>query len=396
MARIPKKADNKIRHRSYLYAYLWVKNGIYYAVIHDKRKSLHIKEGKTIAERNSARKLAMDKLDELVFLHLQKTNNSIAYVAAKEEVVTPPPMLPPKPKKVIAAQINRKKKTTIIDLVQEYVAVKKKQIAPTTLKPLVATLKKYFTKDYDIEEYHEIRKMIVKNHEQFNYVESTAYKQHQRLYAFFDWTVKAGYATRNPMDAVPAPRVPQKDVVFPTWEEFNAVVEHYQSASAHKNYRNEREYNVRFWRVLAMTGMRIGEAVSLTLDDFTDEGFVIDGKRKYHKEERKRWFLYAAVPGTKELMQECIKHAQPDGRLWPWQSYQNPAFHWRNTVRELGMNEEYSPHSLRRLAKWWWEVELRLPAHLCNLLAGHGFAVRNKYHRSPTLGDLSAYLGDEK
>lgn len=392
MARTPQKSEDKIRHRSYLYAYLWIKKGIYYAVIHDKRKSLHIKEGKTLAEKSSARKIAMDMLDELVLQHLQKTSNGVAYVLPQKEVVTPPQVTPPPkpPKKVVIAKIN--KSTTLVSVVQEYILAKKKTVAPGTLKVTLAVLKRYFTSDLDIDDYHAIRKLIVTHQQRFNYAESTARKHHHRLHAFFDWAIKAGYTTRNPMDAVPTPRVPQKDVVFPTWEEFNRIVEHYRTGVNYKIHHDLREENIRFWTVLAKTGMRIQEAFTLRVEDFNEQGFKIDGKRKHFAESRIRWFIYEAVPGVKELMEDCIKHAQPDGRLWSWRYYHTPATNLRDCVRALNMNEAYSPHSLRRLAKWWWEVELGLPAHVCNLLAGHSFAVRNKYHRTPTMEDLAAYL----
>lgn len=143
MARTPQKSEDKIRHRSYLYAYLWIKNGIYYAVIHDKRKSLHIKEGKTLAEKSSARKIAMDMLDDLVLQHLQKTSNSIPYLLPKEIVVTEPIAPPmPKPKNVVVAKSN--KSTTLVSVVQEYILAKKKTVAPGTLKVTLAVLKRYF------------------------------------------------------------------------------------------------------------------------------------------------------------------------------------------------------------------------------------------------------------
>lgn len=388
MPKRSKQENGQILHAFYPYAHLKIRNGIYYTVIHDKPVTTKIRsDAKVLKDRIAAKQQAVAILNirvkEYLGINTQEDVQPLQVVAPRPIVEAPVPV-----------RFNPTNNAPLLlDLSEEYLSIKRRVVSADVMKHLLSNLKLFLTHDYPISEYTAIRAMIVKNANRHNHAPSTAQKHHRLLSAFFEWCKKAGYADINPMDAIQSQRVPQKDVVFPTWAEFNTVVEHYQKkTAAQKNYRAEHEYNVRFWKVLAMTGMRIGEAIVLKVSDFTEDGFIIDGKRKYHNEERKRWFLYAAVPGTKDLLQECIKHAQRNGNLWPWSSYQNPAFHWRNTVRELGMNEEYSPHSLRRLAKWWWEVELGLPAHVCNLLAGHSFAVRNKYHRTPTIEDLEGYL----
>ncbi len=386
MPKKSKQENGQILHAFYPYAHLKIRDSVYYTVIHDRRKTTNIRaDAKNLKDRMFARQQAVSILNQRVIEHLGI--NAQEYL--QPQTVAPRPVVAGP----VPVRFNPNSNAPLLlDLSEEYLTMKRSVVSPEVMKHLLSNLKLFLTQDYPITETTAIRAMIVKNANSYDHAASTAQKHHRLLSAFFDWCKKAGYTDINPMDAVQPPRVPQKDVTFPSWEEFNRIVEYYRTGVNYKLHHDLREENIRFWTVLAKTGMRIQEAFTLRVEDFTDKGFKIDGKRKFHEEPRIRWFIYSAVPGVRELMEECIKHAKSDGRLWSWKNYSTPATNLRDCVRALNMDDSYSPHSLRRLAKWWWEIELGLPAHVCNLLAGHTFAVRNKYHRTPTIEDLEGYM----
>ncbi|MBN8573685.1 MAG: site-specific integrase [Candidatus Kapabacteria bacterium] len=391
MPKKSKQENGQILHAFYPYAHIKIRHGVYYTVLHDKPISTRIRcDAKLLKDRILSRQQAVAMLNARVeeYLGIQRGESGRVIPPSRSIQVPNPVKAGP-----IPVRFNPNGNApNLLDIAEEYLTMKRSVVSAEFMKHIMSNLKLFLTQDYPVTEYTAIRAMIVKNANSYDHAPSTAKKHHRLLFAFFEWAKKAGYADVNPMDAVQAPRVPQQEVVFPSWDEFNQIVEYYRKGVNYKLHKDLREENIRFWTVLAKTGMRIQEAFTLRVEDFTDKGFKIDGKRKFHEEPRIRWFIYSAVPGIKELMEECIKHAQPDGRLWSWRNYSTPATNLRDCVRALSMNEAYSPHSLRRLAKWWWEIELGLPAHLCNLLAGHSFAVRNKYHRAPTLEDLEGYM----
>ncbi|HRK58701.1 MAG TPA: site-specific integrase [Candidatus Kapabacteria bacterium] len=388
MPKKSKQENGQILHAFYPYAHLKVRDGVYYTVLHDKRKSTMIRsDAKNLKDRIFAKQQAIAILNQRVIEHLGINAQDMQQQYARANAFSQTKAGP------IPVRFNPNGNVpNLLDIAEEYLTMKRSVVSADFMKHIMSNLKLFLTQDYPVTEYTAIRAMIVKNANSYDHAPSTAKKHHKLLDAFFEWAKKAGYIEINPMDAVQAPRVPQQEVEFPSWDEFNRIVEYYRKGINYKLHHDLREENIRFWTVLAKTGMRIQEAFTLRVEDFTDKGFKIDGKRKFHEEPRIRWFIYSAVPGVKELMEECLKHAQTDGRLWSWKTYATPATNLRDCVRALNMSEQYSPHSLRRLAKWWWEIELGLPAHLCNLLAGHSFAVRNKYHRAPTIEDLEGYM----
>jgi len=130
-------------------------------------------------------------------------------------------------------------------------------------------------------------------------------------------------------------------------------------------------------------------ALALKVSDVKSDHIIIHGKGKRGSADAIRFFVYKAVPSAQSIAEECVRSAHGD-KLF---SVSRHAVGSR--IKELCKMhniEHLSPHDLRRFAKWTWEIQMRLPPHLCNLLAGHGFEVRQHYHRQPTVEDLEAYL----
>ena len=378
MARRANPDNGRIPHPDYPYAYLKIRHDHYHTVVHDKPKSTGI-----LAQTGNHKKNERALREAMLLLDTRVRE----YQLAKQH----PELLTAKYE---ANNTNRQ----VIDLVKEYLKIRRnlKSVSDDTIRHHVSTYRTYLSVKLSITQTHELRQHIVERTASTNHKESTTKKNYQRLASFFDWCIKAGYCKDNPMDAIPKVYVPTPpEIVFPTFQELNQVIEHYRSGPNYIRYRNEREDNIRFWRFLAITGIRIGEAIKLRVEDFTVDGFRIDGKRKRHNEKKERWFLFDMIPGSRDLANECLQHALPNGNLWPWNNPQKPASNWRDCIRTLEMNEAYTPHSLRRLAKWWWEVELGIPPHLCNMLAGHSLAVRRSYHRTANLDDLKRYLRND-
>ncbi len=374
MPRRAKEENGRILHPDYDYAYIKIRDTHYHTVVHDIARSTGIRADKT-DPKSSAKALrqAMFKLEERVE----------DYKLSKKH-----------PEQIVTPKYESQNNKNIVELASEYIRIRKhmNSVSEVTLRHLVSHFRVYFVENFSIEQTTEIRTMIVSIANNKNYSEATMKKHYKRLHAFFDWCIKAGYCTINPMAAVPLPHVPQNEIVFPTWEEFYSIIEYYKKGAYYNRFNHERDENIRFWRLLAMSGMRVGEAIKMKVEDIQAGGFSIDGKRQRHNEKKIRWFPTEIIPGMEELIVECVKNAQSDGRLWSWSYYQTPSLKWRNCIRDLKMDNNYTMHSLRRLAKWWWEVELGIPPHIANMLAGHSFAVRTKYHRTSTLDDLKQYI----
>ena len=143
---------------------------------------------------------------------------------------------------------------------------------------------------------------------------STVYRS---LRSFWKWAAEHDDmpVTKDPMNGMGAPRVPETTVEFVTDAELRAILATCKARSRH-NFRGHRDEAV--IRLLAATGCRLSEIAMLTLADIDLPGGAI---RVMGKGRRERWVPFdeaAGVAMRRYLTNERPRHPSALGtdRVW--------------------------------------------------------------------------------
>lgn len=350
MPRRAKPSKTTIPHKTYPYAYLKARNGVYYAVVHDKRVSTY-----TIADgspQNIA--IAMRRLEELLAARITADEATVNFHPSKQQGAT-----------------------TLMSAIEEYLTLKKRIVKPQSMETYI-NIFKVFKNDLPMD--FKTIKDYIRDHLYDTDLHVNTKRQHLRtLRTFFEFCIDNDYLKKNPCKQFPPLASVKGAIRLPTTDEVQRLI----IAAGH-----DTEYG-RIIRLLAITGMRISEALALKVSDIKPDHIIIHGKGKRGHADAIRFFVFKAVPQAQSIAEECVRFAHGDKLFTVTRNAVGSRI--RKLCKENNI-EHLSPHDLRRYAKWTWEIQMRLPPHLCNLLAGHGFEVRQHYHRQPTVEDLEAYL----
>jgi len=181
---------------------------------------------------------------------------------------------------------------------------------------------------------------------------STIHGHVRTLRAFFSWLVREGIAETNPAKELKPPRLVKKVISTLSDEEILSIIRTLAPGS-HSDARNQT-----IFMLLMDTGLRIGELVSLKIDDLhLDEGFFkVMGK------------------GKKERIVPIGSNAQRALQRYLFRYRSNPALPQTDNVFLSIHGEPLTENSMKltftRLAKR--SGVQRLHAHLCR----HTFATR--------------------
>lgn len=138
----------------------------------------------------------------------------------------------------------------------------------------------------------------------------------------------------NPMDLVAKPRLPRKIARSFSQKELRAIL----------HYPHHREHDRAFLWLLAVTGMRIGEALSVTEESFVDGVLTIQGKTG----ER-------FVPMDSRIW-EMISYEIP----WIWKRRESASEGIKKAIKKAGVSgERASAHTLRHTFCRLWNGDLQ-------------------------------------
>jgi integrase len=135
----------------------------------------------------------------------------------------------------------------------------------------------------------------------------TQNRHRSHLRAWLEWARRRGQIERNPTDAVEPAAETRRLPVFPSPEEMTALVD------AGMKQPEVRPF-IACWTFLALTGLRRGSFLSLSLDCFSDEGIRVP-----HTKRGLEWFIgYGAgcplwQPDLTELGRRIWRDGPPDG-----------------------------------------------------------------------------------
>lgn len=144
----------------------------------------------------------------------------------------------------------------------------------------------------------------------------------RNLRTFYKFCCKRAFIKINPMVDIPAPRLPKKWSRSFTDEELKTVLTH---------SKQSEELRAFVW-LIADTGMRLSEALSVTSESFKDGMVVIDGK------------VGERVTPVSPMVQAMVESVLP----WPWHHRHTAGQAIRRAFKRAGVNgSRASAHSLR-------------------------------------------------
>tara|TARA_Y100000590_G_scaffold468931_1_gene653905 strand:+ start:14588 stop:15382 length:795 start_codon:yes stop_codon:yes gene_type:complete len=144
----------------------------------------------------------------------------------------------------------------------------------------------------------------------------------RNLRTFYKFCCKRSFIKVNPMALIPAPRLPKKWSRSFTDEELKTVLTH---------SKQSEELRAFVW-LIADTGMRLSEALSVTSESFKDGMVVIDGK------------VGERLTPVSPMVQSMVESVLP----WPWHHRHTAGQAIRRAFKRAGVNgSRASAHSLR-------------------------------------------------
>jgi len=349
MPRVAKARPGRVLHPKRRYAYLMQREGVWYAVYKDRRRSTGL-----LAQDDNI-PAAIEELDRFIYA---------LTVPAEERV----------------------QGMTVLEALPEFIATKKGNITEKALYIYLTAIERLLPGDCQISDPKAVREQIAKARANSTLKPSTMVSYLHKLSAFFDWCIRAGYCTLNPLAAVESPKFITEEPVMPTWGELEQIYAYLRSGLNYRRYPKSREHRILVYRFLSKAGLRINEFMTMTTNSITREGIIIDGKRSRIDKPRKREVPFVLIPGLREITTELAANAI-DKRL----SHYADKKQYNNSLESACAALEithYSPHDLRRTALNWWEIDLRLPPHIVAIMAGHSLNVRDHYHKVRTAADL--------
>lgn len=364
MARRADPDKGRIPHPDEVYAYLKERDGMWHGVYRDSSRSTHLKATKkNIVE-------AMGVLTDRIAA-IKRGEADIKYEPTK-------------------------KQKKLSDLIHEYARIHFKKIAERTKTVYLQIYKKYFVEDYYIHEVDLIRNMILTVVEQKKQEVNTVNHDLTTLNALFKHAVECGYCTVSPILTSMIPQREKGDIVLITELELEIIYKFLRNGKHYKRFPEEREQNIRFFRMLSLSAMRPGEAIKMTVNDIEEHGYRIDGKRSKSTVPRIRYFPKHFFTELDEVFEEqknySIKNNLP--KLWSWNHYQKPGGNFRDVVRACNLKEDFNLYSLRKYALNRWEKELLIPEEVRLMLAGHGKSVKAHYFTQPNGAETSKIVED--
>jgi integrase len=321
------------------------RNGTWYAVCHDKRRSTGY-----LATKNNIQ----DALRVLERFVVETTDPSA------------------------------NKALTVHEALQEFVDTKGDNVTTEHLATYALAVAALLPDKVAIEDARGIREQISVQRRKTHLNASSVRAYLQRLNTFFEWCIRADYCTMNPIRAVETPILPPPEPVAPTQDELNRIYDYLNRSSA--LHQQSRYHYILSFKFLALSGLRISEYMSLTHDCISESGIKVDGKRKRKNIPRYRYVAFALVPQLQDICAELSAKKLPGGLL----AHRNHSM-YRSVLARACIAcdlQHFSPHDLRRAALQHWERKLHLPPHVVALMAGHSLSVRGHYHDAVPINDI--------
>lgn len=351
---MPRTADptKRIMHPSYRWAWLFVRGDVYYTSIHSQAIKT---TGILVSKKNL--KLALDVLDKRLREYLNPE------LKAKHKL------------------------PTVEEAVKEFIATRHGKVAPRTIGQYIGIFQQYLPPDLNVSDTDAIRSVVVQHLAASKCNSITKNGHMKKIRSLFSYCVEVGLCEKNPIAKTMVPQLMRAEPKVFTQQEISIIIKKLQTGNSYERHPKERDELVLLIRLLATTGMRVGEALKLRKVDLLEDGIRIDGKRERFNKPRIRYFPFALIPEVKAICDE-LRMLNPGERVFTWVNRANPADNMRQAMLSLGMDaERKSLHSLRKTALNRWEKELGLPEEIRNLLAGHTSAVKSNYYREHTLED---------
>lgn len=254
-----------------------------------------------------------------------------------------------------------------------------KMLAPTTLRnyrefvePFVNFLSQHITRPDEASPLL-IRQWLI--HKRREGVNPATLRNYYRMPAmFWRWCVREGLASVNPFEQVDAPRAPKTVKPALTKEEVDAIFRACQGTDW-KQCRNRA-----FVSLLLDTGLRLHEALSLTVADGQQERVVIRGKGG---KQRAVFLSHDVRLNIRRYLMRCPYKLAPDAPLW-WTERgamtRNGAQRILAAIgRKAGLKRRLSPHAFRRTFASW-SLRNGVDLERLRLLMGHSdFTVLRSY-----------------
>jgi integrase len=347
MARPKKKDKERWTSSKFNIGYLEPINGVAYTRIAGKRQTTKL----TWLEKN--KKEAVQILEERIKLYL----NPELEITHEE-----------KPKEV-----------TLFQAIKEFKEARFMDYSVHVKVVYRRTFNYFFSKDMVLD-YEQMLQFIIKKNSDSTLKTSTRKKYLVQIRRFFEFCVERKYLEKNPVDIIGIPKVPKKSskLIFEK-EEIKKIVDFFLEKE------HMKEYGLLF-KFLSQTGLRIGEALTLSWEDVSDLGFRIHGKGDVD-----RYFPIInpeddsiLFPEVKEILNEL--RAINRDKVFHWKFPAQPQFHLNEAMKKLKIAKminglSRSIHTFRSTAEFWWENELMLPFDVICDLAGHSMAVREGHYR---------------
>lgn len=347
MARPIKKNKERWISTKYNIGYLEPRNGIAQTRICGKRKTTNLKW----VEKN--KKDAIKILEERIKLYLHPE-----FEVHNEDSIKP---------------------TTLFEAIREFKNARFKDYTINVKIVYRRTFNYFFLNDMVLD-YEKILQHVISKNSESKLKPSTRKKYLIQLRRFFEFCIERQFIEKNPVDIIGIPKVPKKvsKLIFER-NEIEAIVNYFTSKP------HMVEYGLLF-RLLSLTGLRIGEALSLRWEDINNHGFRIHGKG-----DNERYFPIInpednsiLFPEVGELIKKLISFNKD--KVFRWNSPAQPQFHLNDAMKKLDIpkminGQSRSIHTFRATAEYWWENELMLPFDVICDLAGHSMAVREGHYR---------------
>jgi integrase len=301
---------------------------------------------------------------------------------------------------------------------EEFSAIEFPKLEKTTVQSYIAAISRYLPEDRSLQDVSGIRKLILERKENLNHAPNTQLKYLKRLNKFFNFCISQEYMPRNPIVAGMKPDSIENEIKVFEQEELALIYDYFLSLKTVKVPIGENKYRYRIRKsneekelfaymlqLIAIIGTRGSETIKLWWDVdnaspiplgngmrsiISENKIIIDGKRSKKAKHRIREFPLDMVPQSYDVLKKIEKFKDSfGGKLFPWTVLVKPELWLRDALTELKLEPGRNLHSLRKTAINWWEKQLGIPSYICEYLAGHKKATRDKfYSKTPTAEEL--------
>lgn len=259
-------------------------------------------------------------------------------------------------------------KRSAFQLIKEFSKVHFPNVSITTQRKFKQSCAHFLKKDFLLDDFENIKNHIHDNIQKSKLHQNTKQKLLQALRQIFNYGIEEGYLVRNPVKKNIIPKPVKPEYVIFTLSEVNKLIEYFE-----KDGKKEFALFIKF---LAVTAVRVNEAIQVHWSDIDEEKILIHGKGN-----RDRPFPINAFPEINPVLQDLEKFKEKNnGKLFRWNSYAKLEKWIRDSLKEMKIDNAGNFHAIRKMRENQLIQDEDLDLNIVAEILGHTKRVQEKHY----------------